>query len=645
MHIAVLLISAVLCSPQTPDTLDAVKVTSERNAAALAAAPVRKMGADGIGRIGAQGLHEVLRTFAGVSIKDYGGIGGLKTVSVRSLGAQHTAVRYDGMSVSDACNGQIDISRFNLENVGEVEMEIGMSDDIFRSARELGSAGTLSIRSAVPTFEKGRTSASARMRFASFGTYNPYFIVRRKIGEGWAATASLDWLGSEGSYPFTVQNGKESTVLRRLGSDVHAFGAEANLYGELSRGGSLRGKFDFYSSERGLPGAMILYTQDPTERLRDRDIRGNLSYEKAFGDGWKARCGAAYSNLWNRYVNSSAFYATPEEDIYAQQEWAVGGIVMKGFGEHFRVSLAEDIFVNHLDSNIPECPFPTRLSSLTALSGQYRSERLTVTAILGATLMGESVRTGSAAPARRRLSPALSASWLVADGLRLRASVKDGFRVPTFNDLYYARVGNTSLQPEKALQLNLGTTWTHPFRGGSVTLTADGWWNRVKDKIVAIPTMFIWKMRNVGLVQMLGSDVTAALVMHPGRCTVHLDASWSWQHAVDVSDPKAKNYGHQIQYTPHHSGGIVAGIDTPWVGFGYTLTAVGERWYQPQNLDMYRLEPYADHSISVHREFRIRGVTLLASAEALNLADVNYEIVHSYPMPGRSYRLSVKLTY
>ena len=102
MHIAVLLISAVLCSPQTPDTLDAVKVTSERNATALAAAPVRKMGAEGIGRIGAQGLHEVLRTFAGVSIKDYGGIGGLKTVSVRSLGAQHTAVRYDGMSVSDA---------------------------------------------------------------------------------------------------------------------------------------------------------------------------------------------------------------------------------------------------------------------------------------------------------------------------------------------------------------------------------------------------------------------------------------------------------------------------------------------------------------------------------------------------------------
>jgi len=301
--------------------------------------------------------------------------------------------------------------------------------------------------------------------------------------------------------------------------------------------------------------------------------------------------------------------------------------------------------VNHLDSNIPECPFPTRFSSFTALSAQYRVERLTVTGTLGATFMKETVLKGSAAPDRSRISPSLSASWLVTDGLRLRASVKDGFRVPTFNDLYYARVGNTSLAPEKALQVNLGTSWTHAIPNGQVSLSADGYWNRVKDKIVAVPTMFIWKMHNVGLVQMLGSDITAGLVMHPGRFTLHLDANWSWQHAVDVSDPEAKNYRHQIQYTPRHSGGLVAGLDTPWFTLGYSLKAVGERWYQPQNLDRYRLDPYADHSVSAGRTFKIKGISLLLSAEALNLADVNYEIVHSYPMPGRSYRLSLKLTY
>ena len=35
-----------------------------------------------------------------------------------------------------------------------------------------------------------------------------------------------------------------------------------------------------------------------------------------------------------------------------------------------------------------------------------------------------------------------------------------GYRAPTFNDLYYLRMGNTNLRPERADQYNLGLTWT-----------------------------------------------------------------------------------------------------------------------------------------------------------------------------------------
>ena len=55
--------------------------------------------------------------FAGANVKDYGGIGGLKTVSVRNIGAAHTAVSYDGVVVSNSQAGQIDIGRFSLDNV------------------------------------------------------------------------------------------------------------------------------------------------------------------------------------------------------------------------------------------------------------------------------------------------------------------------------------------------------------------------------------------------------------------------------------------------------------------------------------------------------------------------------------------------
>ncbi|MEN6422945.1 MAG: TonB-dependent receptor plug domain-containing protein, partial [Smithella sp.] len=56
-------------------------------------------------------LSDAVKHFSGVTVKDYGGIGGLKTISVRSLGANHTAVIYNGVAVSDVQTGQIDIGR------------------------------------------------------------------------------------------------------------------------------------------------------------------------------------------------------------------------------------------------------------------------------------------------------------------------------------------------------------------------------------------------------------------------------------------------------------------------------------------------------------------------------------------------------
>jgi len=89
-------------------------VEKVRPAVTRQAAPLQIMDRANIDRLGLQDLSEAVRRFSGTTVKDYGGIGGLKTVSVRSLGAQHTAVSYDGITISDSQSGQVDISRFFL---------------------------------------------------------------------------------------------------------------------------------------------------------------------------------------------------------------------------------------------------------------------------------------------------------------------------------------------------------------------------------------------------------------------------------------------------------------------------------------------------------------------------------------------------
>lgn len=91
-------------------------------------------------------MADAVRRFAGAQVRDYGGIGGLKTVSIRNMGAAHTAVSYDGVAVSNCQAGQIDIGRFSLDNVSMVSLAVGQTDNLLQSARHYASAGVLASR-------------------------------------------------------------------------------------------------------------------------------------------------------------------------------------------------------------------------------------------------------------------------------------------------------------------------------------------------------------------------------------------------------------------------------------------------------------------------------------------------------------------
>ncbi|MGM9768313.1 MAG: TonB-dependent receptor, partial [Candidatus Cryptobacteroides sp.] len=132
------------------DTLDIATVTGDRNPHASSSSPSSRLGRERIEMSGMATLQEAMRTFAGVSIRDYGGIGGLKTVNIRNFGAQHTGLSYDGVILTDAMNGQVDIGLFDLEAVSAITVKIAGNDDIYRSARLNSSVGTVEISTLRP---------------------------------------------------------------------------------------------------------------------------------------------------------------------------------------------------------------------------------------------------------------------------------------------------------------------------------------------------------------------------------------------------------------------------------------------------------------------------------------------------------------
>lgn len=613
-------------------------------------APLQVMDRAGIERLGVNDLSEAVKRFSGVSVQDYGGIGGLKTVSVRSLGAKHTAVSYDGVTITDAQSGQVDISRFSLDNVEMVSLSIGQSDDIFQTARMYASAGALSIKTSKPEFTHRPFRLRAQLKGGSFGLLNPYLRYEQKLSRKWAASLQGDYLRADGNYPFTLINGNLEEQKKRHNSDIESWRTELNLYGDLGKAGTLQVKGYYFDSERGLPGSVVLYNDYSGERLWDKNAFAQVYYRNELSKKFSLQGQLRYNYAWNRYQDINNKYEEGKQvDRYTQNEYYGSMTAMYSPIENFSVSLTEDFFVNTLDNTLPECPFPKRFTSLSVLAAQYRTSRLTGTVSLLGTYITEQVKSGNPPSDRKRLSPAASLSWrvLADENLRVRASFKDIFRIPTFNDMYYLRIGNTNLKPERATQYNLGVTWGGELPFVSyLSLSADGYYNRVKDKIVAIPTMFIWKMMNMGEVSIGGLDVnlSAEIPLYQGISFL-LQGAYTYQKAIDITNEEDKNYRHQIPYTPKHTGNISLSLRNPWVNVSYHIISVGDRYALPQNIDDNLIQKYTEQNISLNREFALKNCTLRLQGEMLNLTNKTYDVIQFYPMPGRSWRLGISIIY
>ena len=628
-----------------PHEMSGVTVTERRLPVSLTAGtPVQRMEKAELERMGALDVSDAVRHFSGVSVKDYGGIGGMKTVSVRSLGAQHTAVSYDGVAVGDCQSGQVDISRFSLDNVSALTLTIGQGDDIFQPAKALASAGVLSIETGKPDFGAASFRLAARVKSGSFGLANPSLFWAVRLGGKAGLSFYGDYLRADGNYPFEYVNGTRRIKAKRNNSDIQAYRGEANFYASLGDGQDLRAKLYLFHSERGLPGSVVYDNPYAAERLHDRNYFGQLNYEVSFSPKWKLKAAGKFNYVWNRDTDKEA--AGMRDDRFRQTETYLTATLWSEPLRGLSFSLAQDFSYNDLSTTLSNCQYPERYTVLTALSAQYRHPVFRITASLLNTYITENVRTGTAADDRQRLSPAVSLSWrpLPSTAWRLRASYKDIFRMPTFNDLYYRLIGNTRLRPESTRQWNVGTTW-----GGRVSpvvetldVSVDAYYNKVKDKIVAVPTMFVWKMSNVGEVETVGVDINVSAGIRVAKSMrFGLSGAYNFMQAEDVTDRDSKLWRNQIAYTPRHSGSGSLTWETPWVDVAYNVAFASERYRMPQNSADNRIRPYSDHSLSAFCTFRWGRHALRLQADALNLGGKNYEIVRFYPMPGRNYKFTV----
>lgn len=615
---------------------------------------IQIIGKEEFEQLGLTSIADAVKKFAGVNVRDYGGIGGMKTVSVRNLGAHHTAVSYDGITISNTQAGQIDISRYQTDNVETLSLAVGDGGDIMQSARHYASAGVLSITTERPHFSSGKDySLRFSAKGGSFGMVSPSLRFWQKLGNNTTASFDGTYMRADGMYPFTLVNGSERTREKRINSDIGSWQGEANVYHVFNDSSQLDMKACWYYSQRGVPGAVILYNSKTDDRLWDEDFFVQANYRKTINKKWQLAVRMKYVHSWNRYEATNPVYDNGVQlDVNRQNEYYVSATAGWKLSKSLSMALAQDLAYNNLGNNIyistnKNAPNPERFTSLTALSLRFSPRRLAINGNIVYTFVTERVSAGSKPDDRKRLSPSLSVSYrlLENEALYVRAMMKHTFRVPSFNDLYYRRIGNTMLKPEKAREISAGLAWNGRPAGwmSYMSVTVDGYWNNTTDKIVAFPGAYIWRMANFGKARICGIDCTLAtdipLTQNVG---IALNAAYTIQKATDA-DRRSVTYNNVLPYTPQSNGNISAVLRTPFVNIGYSVVMCGKRYSMAQNKPEYMIEGYDEHTLTMSKTIRMAACSMELRGSVVNLTDKQYEIIKYYPMPGRSYNVSLTI--
>ena len=640
------------------DTLLKLKeVTIYSNRMQKKMSPVQILSGKELEKLNVYSVADALRYFSGVQIKDYGGIGGLKTVNIRSMGSHHVGVFYDGIELGNAQNGVVDLGRFSLDNMEVISLYNGQKSAIFQPAKDYSSASAIYMQTRKPLFKgEKKNNLNIGVKGGSFSTINPSLLWEHRFNERISSSISTEYMYTSGRYKFTYakKDGYDTTAVRQNG-DVRMLRLENAFFGKIPKG-EWKAKAYLYNSERGYPGAAG--REEPGKfRHQDRQWDTNLfvqgSFQNYFKPWYSLLANGKYAYDYLHYLSDPRLDVTTMyvDNYYRQQEIYASAAHLFTIYPWWSMSLSNDFQWNTLRADLIDFVYPTRNTILTSAATSFDFNRLMLQASLLYTHVDDNTRTkGANAGTKNKYTPSVIATWqpLTKLPLNVRAFYKKVFRMPTLNDLYYTFIGNKDLKPEYTTQYDVGITFSHTWNNHwlkSLDLQIDGYYSEVDDKIIAMPTsnQFRWTMINLGHVEIRGLDAAIRGEWGFGKVELSTLFNYTYQKAQDFTDPTSEWYGGQIPYIPWHGGSIILNGSYQTWSCNYSFIYTGERYEAVANIPENYAQPWYTHDFSLSKTFQWGKTGIRVTAEINNIFNQQYEVVQCYPMPGTSFKIKLNV--
>lgn len=588
---------------------------------------------------------QLLQKIAGVHVKSYGGLGGLKSISIRGLGGQHTNFVIDGFSVFPDQTGQVNFGTIQVDNIERITVLSGQKSATTAAAMSAGNS--IIIR----TFENAFSTKAHEIRFnqklGSFGQTDSYFAYKKGDSlNRYFISTSAKYRFSRGNYPYKFENGNEVIESTRTNNQYEDL--------NLSLSGGYRFNYHTFLNicfrhqliDQELPGAVILYNSFPDETLFQRNTYAHINLTKYTYEKWSMRIyGSGTINEMNYtdpgYLNEEGIL----KSSYLTKTLG-GGLNLEykpntrwSFTYHMNHYLSnlrsEQIANGEVQRNHHYSVFSTRFTP--ADKGEFNVH-------LSNQIIHENI-TGDSNRLQFQANPFFEyRSPMLRNNMILQFFYRNSFRMPSFNEMYYNNIGNQHLSPEKAHQFSIGAERERSRNKWEAFNRFSMYANRVNDKIVALPTqnLFLWSFKNIGKVQIFGFDFSSDITYKINELNrFNLSVNYTFQHVIDITDPTSPTFGHQVAYLPRHSGNFDFTYYWKKYGFRASIYSNGIRYSLNENTVYNQMNGFAILDLTVFGKYQFKTNSFNLQFSCKNVLNSSYSFVRNYVMPGRNYLITI----
>ena len=602
---------------------------------------------DQIQQFGTQDAGELISKLAGSNLKSYGGLGGLKTISVRSLGGEQNSTIIDGFVQSNSQNGQINFAQIQSDNIIGIHLSIGDASSYLLPVSSQMAGSTINIQTFENTFGYEKFEVRSSLKMGSFGQKEGYIAL--KSSKKKLLLSCFGKLRSAiGDYPYQFQNGLSIIDSKRTNNGYQDayFGITTGYKFKKSL---VRLGYKGSVIDQELPGAAILYNSTADELLKTNDhsffsdvnFDKNDIYYRAFSNFSANRLNYKDPSFFNNIGGIDVTYIN--NVARAGLSFASYKVKKLTFHGGFEMSYAQ------LESSDSTFSKPNRLLSQVLGGLDFKTTIGVIKGDISFVYSLEDTKFGQRADDVYKLQPFLSFQTknFSKKHLNFKFWYRNSIRLPSFNELYYNNIGNNGLRPEIANQYNVGLEFVPIEKDLDVFIRTNLFYNQVIDKIMSVPTknLFVWSTQNIQNVEIYGSELTITSSLRKGYFTYSALINYSYQKVLD-NTPSSLTYKDQLAYSPEHTISNEVGVEYKKSGVRLSHSYVSYRYALNQNVEQNRIDGYHLFDVALFYNLPLKEKNeLKLQLNIKNILDTPYAYIRSFVMPQRSFIISLNYAF